>query len=367
MAKLKAQKCPSCMAPVEIRPEDNDVTCRYCGQPIHIEHKKRPKVAQLPPEVQVRTIYVDPHAGRMRGLFFLPALLPAAIGVYTAIRMSSVHSSINIGGESSVSSLPARCSLNGRLVIEGKTLTTSEPAISTAINCKVVIKNSTIKAPRLIEGSDTNVTLELENSTLEGDSLIDLGFNGQVIAKKSKIIAKRTAITGKANLKLTLDNSKIEAGERAVVADSNPNIKMSNGAKIDAKETAVTGGVNLELDLDGSVIQGGEIGVKASTNPKIRMAQRSEVRGNKTAILAGHNLDLNGRESLIEGGQIGVEAESAQSVELRKMHVKGASAPLAIKRSSTPPNLVDTQLIGGSPAATSTDAKRPAAKPLKKK
>lgn len=88
MAKLKTHNCPSCSAPLEVSPQQSDITCRYCGNAIHIERAPAPRVPG--PVVNHQVMYIDPNAGRgfaraMMIVGFLPLLIPVGIFVVPLI------------------------------------------------------------------------------------------------------------------------------------------------------------------------------------------------------------------------------------------------------------------------------------------
>ena len=94
MAKLKAQACPTCSAPLEVRPDQNQVTCRYCGSGVQIERGAAPK--QTGP-VNPHVVYIDPNQGRRMARIigivgFAPVLVPVFVFLVPWITKKVSHS-----------------------------------------------------------------------------------------------------------------------------------------------------------------------------------------------------------------------------------------------------------------------------------
>ena len=144
------------------------VTCRYCGHVIHVEHRKPPPVvAQFAPH----TVYIDPNAAKAArnvGLIIalvtlIPILIPIAIGVVPWMMRK-------------MKPYPVACGTNGDIEISGNYETTGPIVTSVGHNCKLHINDSKLKGSVLFKSDASNVELTLENVTIETtDVVFDFG------------------------------------------------------------------------------------------------------------------------------------------------------------------------------------------------
>lgn len=344
MAKVRTYKCPHCLAPLPISTEAVDFACRYCGQPVHIERGRQKPV--LPPDVMARTIYVAPPVRFPFALLFAPIIVLSVLGsVGATVFRALFRLPSSPGSEVVVEKLPATCPLSGTLVVRDVTGTFEQPPIATALNCKIKIQRSKIKAPSLVKSTDANVTVEVEDSTLEGDVPISLGQNARITAARSKLVGKESAIVCATNCKIAADATTVSAKEVAISVQVNGNLAFGQGTKVTGKEGGIRASENLELELVSATVNSEEIAISAENNAKVRMSKEASVRGDERGIVVKHNLRLTGRDSNIEGGDVAVQAESASSIELRSMTIKGGKTALAVKMHSSAPVLIDTKLV----------------------
>ncbi len=418
MGNVVSQKCPTCGAPLPVRKGLSDVTCTYCGNSIHIEWAKK-----APTQADPRTLYVSPQ-GNTAAIFIAAT---AAVGVMvTGIAVFAINSASpqakfeqvvaavpKIGGQSRVESFPVTCGLNQTLEIVDQTYEGKGPLIVGAINCKIKIKNSKLKSDVVVaaknlteitvegstlEGTETaiememnaklfakgkstikgkeaaidsgsNCTVELTDSTVEGDEVgIRAGLNFKLKAHNATIKGREAAITGDTNLTVEMRDSTISANTIGLEADSNLSLdmrggliqaneaavrcskyngklKLTHGAKLAAKEVALDGGTNLELTLDGAKIEGGEIGVAGGTNAHLELRDQAKISGKEFAAKLSGNAEVEVRNSTLDSKGIALCGAYNAEIEARGATVNGAEA-LAFMRKPRKLELGDSKITG---------------------
>ena len=210
----------------------SDLQCQYCGTVVHVEWDK--KAPANPEPQQTATIYVAPSMPAfVPVLIALGVLLPVG-GSLVAFLMSGVTSvatnALSAAGVQTPSvlakSLPATCGLNQEISIVGQKFEGPGPLITGEINCKIKIKDSTLKSDVVVLAKNL-VEITVENSTLEGkEAAVKLGMNSKLFGKKKAIFkGEEAAVVAGVNSEITLDDSRIEGGEVGVQGDSN--LKLS--------------------------------------------------------------------------------------------------------------------------------------------
>ncbi|HEX6273639.1 MAG TPA: zinc ribbon domain-containing protein [Polyangiaceae bacterium] len=336
MAKVTAKQCPKCGAPLALERGVSDLQCQYCGTVVHVEWDKKPPANPQPQ--QAATIYVAPS---------LPAFVPVLIALGVLIPIGGSLAAFFASGVTSVAtnafnaagvqppsvltkSLPATCGLNQEITIVGQKFEGPGPLITGEVNCKVKIKDSTLKSDVVVFAKNL-VEVTVENSTLEGkEAAVKLGMNSKLFGKKkSTFKGEEAAIVAGVNSEITLDDASVEGGEAGVQGDSNLKL-YGTKSKIVGKEYGVRSGVNLEvngkeltiqgtraalegninlkLDLRGGLVQGDEAGVRMkSSNADIKLSKAAAIKGREVAIKTESNLELDMEDATVEGVEIGIE------------------------------------------------------------
>jgi len=330
VAKVTAKSCPKCGAPLALQQGVADVQCQYCGTFVHIEWGKKPPAEPAPH--QMATIYVaNPMPAFVPVLIVLGVLIPFA-GSLIAFVVSSVSSvattAINAAGVQTPSiltkSLPATCGLNQEIAIVGQKFDGPGPLITGEVNCKVKIKDSTLKSDVVVLAKNL-VEVTIENSTLEGkEAAVKLSMNSKLFAKKKAFLkGEEAAIVAGINSEITLDDARVEGGESGIVGDSNLKlfgtkstiigkeygVKGENNLEIDGKELSVRGSraavetdVNLKLDQRGGLFEGDEAAIRMKgPNAELKLSRSARIKGREAGVKTESNLKLEMEDSTIEG------------------------------------------------------------------
>jgi LSD1 subclass zinc finger protein len=194
VAKVTAKNCPKCGAPLALQRGISDVQCQYCGTVVHVEWDKKPPVNPQPQ--QMATIYVAPSLPAfVPVLIALAALVPIAGSLFAFFASGVTNVATNAFNAAGVkppsvltTSLPATCGLNQEVNIVGQKFEGPGPLITGEINCKVKIKDSTLKSDVVVLAKNL-VEVTIENSTLEGkEAAVKLSMNSKLFGKKQAII-----------------------------------------------------------------------------------------------------------------------------------------------------------------------------------
>jgi LSD1 subclass zinc finger protein len=361
VAKVTARNCPKCGAPLALQRGVSDVQCQYCGTYVHIEWDKKPPPNPQPQ--QVATIYVAPTLPAFVPLLIaVMVLLPlggSLIAFFTSGVTSVATNALNAAGVQTPSvltkSLPATCGLNQEINIVGQKFEGPGPLITGEINCKVKIKDSTLKSSDVVVFAKNLVEVTVENSTLEGkEAAVKLSMNSKLFGKKKAIFkGEEAAIVAGINSEISLDDSSVEGGETGIQGDSN--LKLS-GTKskisgkeygvrsgvnlgIDGKElgirgsrAAVEGNVNLKLDLRGGVIEGDEAAVRMKgPNAELRLSKAATIKGREAAVKTESNLELDMEDATIEGAEIAIDTGVNPKISLGpKAKIKGQRVAMKV-------------------------------------
>ena len=336
MAKVTAKNCPKCGAPLALQRGVSDLQCQYCGTVVHVEWDKKPPAT--PQLQQVATIYVAPSLPAfVPVLIALGVLLPigGSLFAFFASGVTSVATNaFNAAGVQTPSvltkSLPATCGLNQEITIVGQKFEGPGPLITGEVNCKVKIKDSTLKSDVVVLAKNL-VEVTVENSTLEGkEAAVKLSMNSKLFAKKKALLkGEEAAVVAGVNSEISLDDSSIEGGEVGIQGDSNLKVSGTNSKisgkdygirsgvnlGIDGKEltvrgtrAAIEGSVNLKLDLRGGLVEGDEAGVRLKgPNAELKLTKAAVIKGREAAVKTESNLELDMEDATIEGAEIAIE------------------------------------------------------------
>jgi LSD1 subclass zinc finger protein len=355
VAKITAKSCPKCGAPLALQRGVSDVQCQYCGTIVHVEWGK--KAPAEPQPHQMATIYVANPTGVVPVVIVMGVLLPILFSVIAFIvsGVSSVATSaINAAGVQTPSilakSLPATCGLNQEIAIVGQKFEGPGPLVTGEINCKVKIKDSTLKSDVVILAKNL-VEVTVENSTLEGkEAAVKLGMNSKLFAKKkTSLKGEEAAIRAGVNCEVTLDDARVDGGEIGISTDSNMKLfatKSSVSGKdygikasgynvtIEGKELTMRGaraGIegegNIKLDLRGGLIEGDEAAVNfKSSNGELKLSRSARVKGREVAVKGESNMTVEMEDATIESADIAIDAKSNHKLSV------GPKAKLVGKR-----------------------------------
>ncbi len=298
----------------------SDVPCRYCGNVIHVEHRKPPPHVHpfgQPGGIPSTTLYLDPDAFRAMNqagksialVITLTTLLPILIAVVAGVGPWVLRKM-----KGGVKPFPAVCELNETIEVSGNYEGTG-PLVNAGINCKIKIKNSKLKGSTLLEGSAANVELTLENVTLETtDVLYRGGSNGKLRVKGGKLTSVASVVDADSNTYLNFDGVTVES----------------------KNDTAIKVKYNLKLDANNAKIVGKGGGIETDSNAEITMKGTSEIASPAIALKATSNLKLDATGGKIDGGESAVVADSSAHMKTRgtvftakeKTIVLGSSADL---------------------------------------
>jgi hypothetical protein len=357
VAKVRVQsaKCPTCGAGLQIPPHVVDIPCRYCGNVIHIEHRKPPPNVHpfgTPGGVPSRTLYVDPAAmhaaGRGVGIFIaMTTLVPVLIAVAAGVGPWALRSF-----KSSVRPFPATCGLNETLNLSGDYESEGPLVEVTGPNCKLRIKGSKLKGATLVKGDAVNLEITLEDVTLETTEVaIRTGSNTKLRVKGGKLSSpenviegesnmrievedatiestEEAAILGKYNLKLEATNAKILGKTAAIEADSNADIVLRGTSEVTSAGTAIKATSNMKLDAQGGTVDGGETAIFGASGMKLK-TRGTVIRAKERAIVHGSSGSLSLNEgSVTSETDAAISTDSTADYELAGTTVQGASAAI---------------------------------------
>jgi len=359
--KVVPAKCPTCGANLPVPPGANQVTCRYCQNVIHIEHKKPPPNVQpfgMPGYVPSTTLYIDPAAAARAGKVatsvilvttILPILIP--ILIFAVPKITKVL-------KSSIRPFPASCSINEEIVLSGNYEGTGPLIADANHNCKIRIKNAKLKGTTLLKTSASNISLTLENVTIETtDAMVKAGSNLKVKLHKSTLTSagpvfesdssleleevegstieskEGIAIRGRHNLKINVGESKIRGKKAAIDSDSSLTLSMKRNTEITASDgPAIKTSSNFKLDANGGKIEGADEAIVASSSLKLN-ATGLTIAAKRTALKveSGAQIDFSDG-SISSASEAAIESTSGTKIDLSNAKVTGAD--VAIKTGS---------------------------------
>ncbi|HVJ95007.1 MAG TPA: hypothetical protein VM580_34750 [Labilithrix sp.] len=354
--KVVSAKCPTCGANLPIPPGIPQVTCRYCQNVIHIEHRKPPPNVQpfgAPGAVPSRTLYIDPNAAAQASknvgcaiaiAVLFPILLPLVFGVGPwAVRSC----------KGAVKPFPVACGLNEELELSGNFEATGPIVTSVGHNCKLHIKNSKLKGSTFIKTDAANMELTLDNVTIETtDRMIRTGANLKVHVQGSTLTSANAVFDSDSNMVIDAENSTFESNNAAAIKAEH-NLKLHlDGTKIRGKKAGVDSNANMELTMKhlSEITSSDGVGVKTTSSLKLE-AEGGKIDGPSGALVVTSNanitatgLSLSSKEraiaassslkldytdgSIISLGDMAIDADS--SMELLLVNTKVQAATTAI-------------------------------------
>lgn len=396
--KVIPAKCPTCGANLPVPPGMVQITCRYCNNVISVEHRKAPPHVQpfgAPGVMPSRTLYVDPaaaaRAGKSVGCMIalgvlLPILLPIMIGVGPwAIRSC----------KGAVKPFPASCGVNEEIELSGNFESAGPILTEVGTNCKIHIKDSKLKGSTLIKGSGSNLTLTLDNVTIETtDAMVRAGVNFKMKIHKSTLTSggnvfdsdsnmefqeldgstieskAGVAIKSKYNLKLHAENTKIRGKKGAVDTDSSFELTMkkaseitssdgvalktssgfkleAEGGKIDGAAGAIASSSGVNITATGLTISSKETTIKVTSGFKADLTDSAITSLTEAAIDGDSGMELVLANTKINGVGTAINAESSLKVRAAKKTRIAASAGNGITTTSNMDlNLNDASVEG---------------------
>jgi hypothetical protein len=333
------------------------ITCRYCQNVIHVEHRKPPPNVQpfgMPGYVPSTTLYVDPNlyksvnkVGVIVAMTTLVSLVVIPIIIFVVSgRAASVSA---MGKKPRAVSFPASCAINEeielsgdyqgtgplikeanhnctihiknaklrgstllktnasnvQLTLENVIVETTEPMVKAGSNLKVKLKESTLTSPEAVFDSETNLELEeVVGSTIESKEgwAIKTRYNFRIDAEDSKIRGKRGAIDA--------SNPKISIKRTEITSSDGPAIKTSSGLELDvnggsvssSSEAAIEGDSGMNIELSNAKITGADVGIKTSSGLKLKAENKSQILSTSgVGIVTTSNPEITLEDSAIEG------------------------------------------------------------------
>lgn len=196
-------------------------------------------------------------------------------GATSAINITSGNSVIINGGTISNSKLG-----NCIMIYDGSVLEVNDATLSTASstkagigidqNCYVTIKNSTVSSKGLGIGAlGDNITLEIENSTISGDSEFGISSNGSF--QNINITLTNSEVTGLYGMYLPAFNSKTVLND-SIITGTKTGIEIRageliiNGNKSDV--SSLSEEYKIIPDESGATITGAAIGISQHVSKK---------------------------------------------------------------------------------------------------
>lgn len=363
--KVVPAKCPTCGANLPVPPGVMQVTCRYCQNVIHVEHRKPPPNVQpfgMPGYVPSRTLYVDPDVyksvNKVGAIIALVTLVPMVIIPIIIFAVSSRSAAVRVtGGKPRVVTFPASCSINEEIELSGDYQGTGPLIKEANHNCKIHIKNAKLKGSTLLKTNASNVRLTLENVTVETtEPMVKAGSNLKVKLKKSTLTSpvavfdsetnldleevvgstieskEGPAIKARYNLHIDAEDSKIRGKKAAIHADSSLKISMKRTEITSSDGPAIKTSSGLKLDANGGKIEGEDGAIVGSSGMKIS-ATGLTLAAKRAAITAtsGLELDLTGG-SISSSNEAAIDGDSGMNIELSNVKITGAD--VGIKTSS---------------------------------
>ena len=377
MARVRQHQCPKCGAPLVLQRGVSDVACEYCRTVVHVEWGRKPPGEQVHAGAgQELTIYArNPMPAFVPVLIALGFLIPlgGAVLAYVGTMIGGTVTAISavqglqgaglggaIGGPArEAKAFPVTCGLNQEISITGQKYEGPGPLVTGEVNCKLKIKDSTLKSTEgVVVLAKNMVEVTVENSTLEGkEAAVRLTVNSKLFARKKSVFrGAEIAISSGINTEISLDDSSVEGGETGIQADTAFNltgtkstisgkdygIRGTGGSlKAEGKELVVKGGragietqFNLKLELRGGLVEGGEAGVRSkSSNADIQLSRAAQITAKEVAIKADTNMQLEMEDAFVDGGEIGVDAAANPKLTLgpkARIHGKRVALKLGI-------------------------------------
>jgi hypothetical protein len=291
--KLVEQRCPSCNAPLQVDPNQAVVTCRYCNNSISIQRARAPQARVspfgAPGHVPSTVLYIPSGAvGATVASSLIPVLIPVVI-----MLVVGVGAGVSAFGRRFVS-LPTQCRPNETLVLSGKTYDGDKPVVEASVNCKLTIKDSTLKSTDVIVKGGINLELKIINSKLTSKgAVLDLATtNSKVwISDKSELHGGEVGIRGQGNAEIEVRGSTVTGEQAAIDLGSNAKVSLID-ATLKGKEHGLKTGVNGKVTAKSSTITSDEVGLQFAGSSGSLDARGLTVTAGDAALLLDTNADV---------------------------------------------------------------------------
>lgn len=318
--QLVSARCPTCGASLPVPPHVPQVTCRYCQNVIHIEHRKPPPEVRpfgAPGAMPSRTLYVDPAAASKAGkalgctiaaAVLLPVLIPLVIGVGPWAAKSC---------KGAIKPFPVSCGTNEEIEVSGNFEGTGPIITAAAHNCKIHIKDAKLKGSTLLKTDAFNIELTLDNVVVETtEPMIHAGSNLKVKLHGSTLTSNATVLDSDSNLEVDVDATTIESKTAfGVKSKHNLKLRLDNG-KIRGKRAGVDTDANLQLTMKkGSEITSSDgVALKTSSSFKLE-AEGGKIDGAAGALVLTSGADINATALVISSKEKAITATSSLKLD----------------------------------------------------
>ncbi len=352
--KVVPAKRPTCGASLPVPPGVPQITCRYCQNVIHIEHKKAPPDVRplgTPGAMPSRTLYVDPDAAKKAGrnvgcIILVSVLIPILIPIVIGVGPWAVKSC-----KGAIKPFPVAYENNEELEVSGNFEGTGPIVTSVGVNCKLHIKNAKLKGSTLIKTDASNLTLTLDNVTVEtAEPMIKTGSNLKVKVHGSTLTSAGTvfdsdtnmdlqeldsstieskggvAIKSKHNLKVHAINAKIRGKRAAIDTDSSLEVTMKKASEITASEgPAIKASSGLKLEAEGGKIDGAGGAIVTESGTSIT-ATGLALSSKETTIRTTSGLKIDYTDgSITSQAESAIDADSGMDLTLINVKVNGVT------------------------------------------
>jgi hypothetical protein len=374
--KVVSAKCPTCGAHLPVPPGVPQVTCRYCQNVIHVEHRKPPPNVQpfgTPGAMPSRTLYVDPagaaKAGKTVGcIIAVVALVPILIPVLIGVGPWAMRSC-----KGAVKPFPVACGTNEDIEVSGNYEGTGPIVTSVGHNCKLHIKNAKLKGSTLVKAESFNMELTLDNVTIETtEAMVRGGSNLKVKLHGSTLTSQQTVFDGDSNMEIDVEDSTIESKAGVGVKSKyNLKVRMENG-KIRGKKAGIDTDANLVLSLKkaSEITSSDGVGVKTSSSLKLE-AEGGKIDGAEGGLVVSSGADINATGFTISSKEkaitatsslkldytdgaitsladIAIDGDSSMELTLANTKIQGASTAINCESSSKIKATKKTRIVGTS-------------------
>ncbi len=350
----RVHRCPACAAPLEVIDGAAEVHCSYCHAHVTIERRAKPNADRAPPPqrggeavlyVEAATRVVSQAVRLVVAMVLLGILVAVGIGFLlsreapSSVAGSAPHFAARAASPDQSLSLPSRCAVNQRVLIEGETLELDGVALVADANCKIEFRNCHITADKVVEASSANVEIRVVESTLigrkvaldlsrpnpkveidakslvQGATAIVAGHNLVLAISGGAVVGDRSAVKTEGRATIKLEGGKITGARNALTLGGQGDVSVSEGGSIEAKE-AITGDSGVKLRLDGGTIRAGRTAVRAARVEVEATGEGSRIEA-PTAIETKHDATVDLREGAsLKATRLAIDARHSVELEL---------------------------------------------------
>jgi len=350
----RVHRCPACAAPLEVVDGAAEVHCSYCHAHVTIERGAKANADRAPPPqrggeavlyVETATRAVSQAVRLVAIVFALGTLVALGIGwslmreAPSSVGGSAPHFATRTASPDQSLSLPGRCAVNQRVLIEGKTLELDGVALVVDANCKIEFRNCHITADKVVEATSANVQIKVVESTLigrkvaldlsrpnpkveidakslvQGATAIAAGHNLVLTISGGAVVGERSAVATEGRATIKLEGGKITGARNALTLGGQGDVFVSEGGTIEAKE-AITSDSGVKLRLDSGTIRAGRTAVRAARVEVEATGEGSRIEA-PTAIETKHNATVELREgAAVKATRLAIDARHSVELEL---------------------------------------------------